>query len=122
MMHRLFIDTDSTPYLRENYMMYVPKREIWETLQDTLEMEIRRLQGLFPQLGRGLILKSSDAHYLVRFPDSKLTWEEVEAIQCLTRMIHRGYRYFVFLVEDQTLRIEPKPDKTHKPYVVKIVE
>lgn len=105
---RLFLDYDSSPYLAEQWFLYSPKRDIWETNKELIRMEIRRLRLLCPKLGKAVIQRTSDkGNYQVRFKSCDLTREEMEALM-IESLSHRGHVYFSLLIGDSTLRVSGK--------------
>jgi hypothetical protein len=117
-LRRLFLDYDaaSSWFLRST-------NPFWETNKELIRIEVKRLQTLFPKLGKALIMKSNDnGSYHARFPDAKLTKEQEHVLQVESKS-HRGYVYFCEEVGDSTLRVSTKnKGKTHEPYLVEIIQ
>ena len=119
--YRLFLDYDETTSRKKDWYMYNPKHSSRSRLEMVIA-DVKRLQSLCPKLGKALIYRSSDRGFHVVFPDSSLTWPEVEALLIESRC-HEGYKRFSLLIKDQTLRVSPKPkSRIPAPYLVKIVE
>ncbi len=94
----LFLDYDQyKPPLR-----YMKVEEAYELVR----MEAVRLKERFG-LGRAVILRSSGG-WMVRFPDARLTREEMESILYASPYVDRGFRYYSVEKGFQTLRTSKK--------------
>jgi len=128
-LNRLFLDIDvpmgkPREFYKWVFGFYVPKRWIdfnFSELLELVEFDVRRLMWMFPRLGkRVLIYRSSWTGFHVVFPDAKLTFTEVEAIQKASFFCHEGYRFFCRLVQDETLRVGERRG-FGKPKLLKVV-
>lgn len=106
------------------YMLFLDYDDV--TL-DFVEDEIRRLRARAMQvwmkdLGKAVILESSKEHYHVIFPESRLTWGELDVLLGESNA-HSGFIKFSRLIGEQALRVSSKPvSKVGEPKIVKIVE
>ena len=83
-----------------------------------VEIEAKRLMGLFPKLGNTALIFRTDNGWHLRFNKSRLTWPEMAAALCESKMEHHGHRHFSLLLKDDTIRVSKKPDKnSHEPYL-----
>lgn len=80
------------------------------------------MMKLFPLGRKAVIKRTSGSGWHLRFPQSRLTWAEMEAALCSSIVEHHGHRWFSMILEDDTLRVSEKPDGTHRPYTAKILE
>ncbi|GAI12729.1 unnamed protein product [marine sediment metagenome] len=94
---------------------------LWDSGLEMIELEARRLMNLYPLGSKAVIKRTSDKGWHLRFPDSRLTWPEMEAILATIPIEHFGHRFFSMVTKDDTLRVGPKPDGTHEPYTVKVI-
>lgn len=116
-MYRLFLDFDEGI----NWYWYRRRKVNSRNCLDLVRLEARRLQNLLPKLGKALILRSSESGWHLRFPDSRLSWQEIENLLVASKA-HRGYIYFSLVVSDATLRVSKKSKgKTYPPYLVEVV-
>lgn len=115
MRHRLFIDADSDCWMLRQ------SNPLWDDGLEILEIEARRLMGLFPLGKKAVIKRSSGKGWHLRFPESRLTWPEMEAALCSSPLEHHGHRCFSMMLEDDTLRVSGKQG-VHSPYIVRIIE
>ena len=114
--HRLFIDGDET-----NWFMRSPS-PLW-TSPEMVEIEAKRLMTMFPKLGKIAMIFRSDDGWHLRFYQSRLSWSEMEAALCESRMEHHGHRVFSMLLEDDTIRVSKKPYRgSHEPYLLKVIK
>ena len=106
--HHLFIDADEDSWFLKS------GNPLW-TNAEMVEIEARRLMGLFPKLRyMALIFRSDNGWHLI-FNKSRLTWPEMVAALCESRIEHHGHRHFSILLADDTLRVSKKPGKTSSP-------
>jgi len=106
-LHRLFLDGDETCWFLRS------PNPMW-TDAEMVEIEAKRL-ATSPKLGNIAIILRSDNGWHLRFNRSSLTWPEMEACLCASKMEHHGHRHFSILLEDDTLRVSKKPGKRSSP-------
>lgn len=115
--HRLAIDADE-----DCWFLRSSDDPLW-TDTEMLEIEARRLCFLFPKLGNEvLLIRSSLNGWHLRFNKSRLTWPEMEAALCASKVEHFGHKMFSQLLKDDTIRVSRKPGKPVKPYLRKIIK
>ena len=114
--HRLFIDGDEQGWFLRSH------NPLW-TDAEMVKIEAKRLMWMFPKLGnRALIFRSDNGWHLL-FTQSKLTWLEMVAALCESKIEHHGHRLFSILLEDDTIRVSKKPYKnSHEPYLVEVIK
>lgn len=116
MKHRLFIDGDEQGW-------FLRSRDPLWTDAEMVKIEAKRLLRMFPKLGVTALIFRSDNGWHVRFNQSRLTWPEMVAALCESKIEHHGHRLFSILLQDDTIRVSRKPDKnSHKPYLVEIIK
>lgn len=115
-LHRLFIDADEQGwFLRSD-------NPLW-TDCEMVRIEAKRLMGLFPKLGDTALIFRTDNGWHLRFNQSRLTWAEMVAALCESKIEHHGHRLFSMLLEDDTLRVSKKPVKnSQKPWLVEVIK
>jgi hypothetical protein len=127
--NRLFLDIDvpvgkPREFHKRVFGFYLPKWWVdynFRELLELVEFEVRRLMWMFPLGRRALIYRSSWMGFHVIFPDAKLSFREVEAIQRASFFCHEGYRFFCHLVQDETLRVGERKG-FGRPILLKVVE
>ncbi len=103
----------------QNWLFFVPYREIWDDTLDLVRMEAKRLHDALPKLGnKAVIMRTSGGWHLI-FPDADLTWGENEALMHYS-LAHKGYIRYSILLTDNTLRVGPKR-KSPKPTLKEII-
>lgn len=95
---QLFIDYD---LYKKPFCLMEPHEAM-----ELVRMDVIRLKEMFG-LGRAVI-ERSDGGAMVRFPDAKLTPQEMEAILFASPYVDRGFRYYSVEKGFQTLRTSPK--------------
>lgn len=116
MRHRLFIDGDEQGWFLRSY------NPLW-TDPEMVSIEARRLLTMFPKLGDTALIFRSDNGWHLRFNKSRLTWPEMIAALCESKIEHHGHRLFSLLIEDDTIRISRKPEKlSHKPLLREVIK
>lgn len=116
MRHRLFLDGDEQGWFLRSHDPLCTNAEM-------ISIEAKRLLRMFPKLGDVALIMRSDKGWHLRFNQSRLTWPEMVAALCESRIEHHGHRLFSILLEDDTIRVSKKPDKySHKPYLWEVVE
>ena len=127
-LNRLFLDVDVQVGRRKrefpDCLFWIPSWWIdWRPgeVLELVEMDAVRLMRMFPMLGRtALIYRSSWKGFHVIFPEARLRWRDVEAIQMASLCCSSGYRFFCSLIRDETLRVSGKKG-VGEPRLVKVV-
>lgn len=115
-LHRLFLDGDEYNWFLHSL------NPLW-TDCEMVVIEAERLLRMLPKLGGTALIFRSDNGWHIRFTHSKLTWPEMEAALCQSKMEHHGHRVFSMMLEDDTIRVSRKPYKhSHKPFLFKVVK
>ena len=116
MSHRLFIDADEQGWFLRSV------NPLW-TDAEMVRIEAKRLLGLFPKLGDTALIFRTDNGWHLRFNKSRLTWPEMVAALCESKIEHHGHRRFSFLLEDDTIRVSKKPSKnSHEPWLREVIK